>query len=197
MKTATIILREAPLKYVQGDIFGVDKGALFALKNNLTVHMAVGDFDSVNESELNYIKQHCDNTHILNPIKDMTDFEYALNLCNDYEKIIVIGGLGNRRDHEYLIVRKATVDQRITVYDDHNKIYSLTKGQWKISKDDYQYISLFPIENSVISLEGFKYPLNTFETKGQEDMLTSNEIQNDIGMIHIHKGKLLIIQAND
>lgn len=40
---------------------GIDRGSLFLLKNGLSLDMAVGDFDSITEDELLYIKHYCSN----------------------------------------------------------------------------------------------------------------------------------------
>ncbi|MCR5787386.1 MAG: hypothetical protein K6G28_06775, partial [Acholeplasmatales bacterium] len=58
---------------------GVDRGALNATLSSIPLDLSIGDFDSVNDKELSLIKANSLNLIKLNPIKDLTDTEEALN----------------------------------------------------------------------------------------------------------------------
>lgn len=197
MKVATVVLRDCDLSLVKGDVIGVDKGALLCLEAGIPMKMACGDFDSISTQALEDITAVTKRVDILNPIKDETDFSYALSCLDDYEIIYILGALGGRKDHEYLIIRTVMHDTRLKVVDAYNEIYSLDKGTHKVEKGDYTYLSIFPNIASIITLEGFKYPLTTFNTYGHEDMLTSNEITDISGIIVIDEGSILVIQSKD
>ena len=59
---AAIILKNAYLNNFKKEeydiIIGADRGAYFAIKNNFIPDIAIGDFDSVNEEELDLIKKN-------------------------------------------------------------------------------------------------------------------------------------------
>ena len=44
--------------FIDSYVIGVDKGALYCLKNHIKMDLAVGDFDSVNNSEYELIKEN-------------------------------------------------------------------------------------------------------------------------------------------
>lgn len=196
MRTVTLVLGETDLDFVSGDLIGVDGGALYCALHSRIMKIACGDFDSVEEEDIDFIALWSDTVMRLDPIKDETDFTYALGLCQDYDEILVLGGLGGRRDHEYLIVRSAIRDKRIHVMDKQNDIRTYEEGIYTLFKK-HQYISFFPIGDTVISLTGFRYPLEMYSSLGQDDCLTSNEILEDSATLVIHKGKVMLIQSSD
>ena len=51
-----------------------------------------------------FIDKHCYKLIKLDPVKDISDSEAAVNLAKElgYEEIIILGGLGNRMDHSYV-----------------------------------------------------------------------------------------------
>ncbi|MDU1741293.1 MAG: thiamine diphosphokinase, partial [Streptococcus lutetiensis] len=58
------------------DVFvGVDRGSLFLLENKLPLDIAVGDFDSVSQDELQEIQHKAGVFIQANPEKDDTDTE--------------------------------------------------------------------------------------------------------------------------
>ena len=73
-------------------VIGVDKGALYALKCGIKLDYAVGDFDSIDKTDLGLIN---DWTTVikLNPVKDDTDTYYAIKMLKDYSKITILVGI--------------------------------------------------------------------------------------------------------
>ncbi len=181
------------------DYIGVDKGALTLAKQKIVMVEAIGDFDSVEQGDIDIIREYAKNIEILNPIKDDSDSEHAIKkaICLGYEKIIVYGGLGGRLDHEIVNIRLCEAyPNRITFIDEYNKLTALNVGEYEFFKK-YQYISVFSIEKSVISWENTKYLLDhkTLETS---DLLgLSNEIEKEPAKLIVHKGKVLVIESND
>lgn len=196
MREVTLILGEFEGQ-THGTIVGVDAGALVCINKGLALDIAVGDFDSVNEEEFKLIKSKAKETIKLNPIKDDTDFTYAyLNVCNDYDRIYVYGGLGGRRDHEYMHVHTAMRDSRIILMSEQNKIQRLDSGYHIISKDSFQYISFFALTQATIDLKGFKYSLDNKDITPDDTYLTSNEIVDYQGIVTLQSGSVLMVQAS-
>ena len=179
---------------------GVDKGALTLARNGKRMLLAIGDFDSVEESDLAYIKEYSDMLLQLNPIKDDTDSEAAVMYAIEkgYQKIHLYGGLGGRLDHAMINLRLVSrFPETVYLHDQNNFIYSLAEGVHSIDKRDYTYISFFTEDEATISLEGFKYPLDKQQLTNKDTYTTSNEILEDRGIVTVHAGKVTVIQSKD
>ena len=196
MKIASIILNDFNGN-LKGDVFGVDFGAWICIEKNIKMKAACGDFDSINQNQKEAVFSLDIPIHVLPEEKDMTDFEFCLGLCQDYDLIYVYGALGGRRDHEYLNVQFAMNDCRIILMDSHNRMRSIQEGEHTIKKDTFRYLSLIPLEESVISIQGVKYPLNRRLVLKGDAYLGSNEILHDEALITVNQGSFLLIQAND
>ena len=177
-------------------IIGVDKGALYCLHNNIKMDLAVGDFDSVSKEEFDLIKKNNDIIK-LNPIKDDTDTEHALNLVKNYDEILILGGIkGNRIEHFISMLIYLKKFPNLIIKDDYSIIYTIDKNI-EIKKDEYKYISLFSLDdNTIISLDGFKYNLCDFNLKMDNPLGVSNEIIKDFGNIKI-KGRIIVVKTKD
>lgn len=182
------------------DLFGIDKGAFLLAQKGFKDFVALGDFDSIGEEELELIKK-CTNKIIkLNPIKDDTDLEHCLKYLkdNDYTDVEIYGALGGRQDHNLLNLKLIYLsDLNIVAYGQNNKVFNLKKGKHIISKDDYKYLSLFTFEKSLLNLVGTKYPIDIKEINLFDNYTTSNEILNNECGLDIIQGRLLVIQTSD
>lgn len=195
MKEVSILLSH-PSGPLHGDIIGVERGAVYCANNNLQMSIACGDFDSVTPKEKELIKTFTSKFIELDPIKDLTDFEYALSLCTEYDRIYVYGALGRRLDHELVNLFLAYQDPRIILLDDKNRISSYPEGTYSFAKGEYTYFSILPFKEAIISLEGFKYPLDYQHIKPLDTYLSSNEII-DTGILSVHEGHVLLVESRD
>lgn len=186
---------------IDADYIGVDKGALFLLNNNIKMKIAIGDFDSINGEELNFIENNVDNILKFDPKKDISDLELAIDYAIKigYQHIIVTGALGFRIDHTYnvFMLLNKYKDYDITFRDDKNKVFLLKPGVHMISKSHYQYFSFFPLIKSKISLIGFKYELFNKEIDELYNIGLSNEILNNFATIKLDYGKLICTQSSE
>ena len=194
MKTVNIVLRPTSLTLLGEDTIGVDAGALYCLNKDIPMIKVLGDFDSIERKDLERIKENYPKLEIYSNEKNETDFELALRYVTDYDLIYVYGGLGNRRDHEYINVLFICEDSRIVLLDEDNRIQSFTPGKYIFEKNDYKYISIIPLKKGEITLEGFKYPLNHVPIDVTSRFLTSNEI-DDEGVLTLTEGLILVIQS--
>ena len=198
--SVAIILKRCESIPTAEKYIGVDKGALTLARNGKRMLLAIGDFDSVEESDLAYIKEYSDTLIQLNPIKDDTDSEAAVMYAiqKGYQKIHLYGGLGGRLDHAMINLRLVSrFPETVYLHDQNNFIYSLAEGVHSIDKRDYTYISFFTEDEATISLEGFKYPLDKQQLTNKDTYTTSNEILEDRGIITVHAGKVTVIQSKD
>ena len=178
------------------DLIGVDAGAGYLARNGKKMRLAIGDFDSDNELEL--ISKNAQETIVLNRRKDDTDLEAAVNWAKSrYEKMIVLGALGGRLDHEYAALSLLTIrDLPIVFYNYQNKIYRLNQGEYTIKKDGYRFLSFFPLSKGIITIAGVDYPLSQRKVNPNDLYLISNEILENEAKVSI-EGSFLVIQSND
>ena len=198
--SVAIILKRCESIPTAENYIGVDKGALTLARNGKRMLLAIGDFDSVEESDLAYIKEYSDTLLQLNPIKDDTDSEAAVMYAIEkgYQKIHLYGGLGGRLDHAMINLRLVSrFPETVYLHDQNNFIYSLAEGVHSIDKRDYTYISFFTEDKATISLEGLKYPLDKQQLTTKDTYTTSNEILEDRGIVTVHAGKVTVIQSKD
>ncbi|AMC93434.1 hypothetical protein AOC36_05400 [Erysipelothrix larvae] len=191
MNSVNIILRDFDGVLVGEDTIGVDRGAWICVKQSIPMICACGDFDSVTQTQHEHIKM-LTKTYQLPKIKDITDFEYALSLCKNYDHIYVYGAFGGRIDHLLVNIELLKRDARIHFVSDSQEAYTLGVGRHTIAKDT-KYVSFIAIEDSVISLDGFKYPLQKRSITPRDLYLTSNEVIHNDHVITIHKGRVCVL----
>lgn len=178
-------------------VVGIDKGAFIAYQNNIKLDYAVGDFDSISAEELKLLECYT-NVIKLNPIKDVTDTEYALEMFKDYDKLILLGGIfGKRIDHFYAILKLFYKYSNLVIIDDNTHI-SLCDMNEDFVKDEYTYYSFFALEDVYgLNLSGFKYSLNDYFLSHTSSLGVSNEIIDNFSNISFSKGKLLLIKTKN
>ena len=177
-------------------VIGADKGALYCYKNGIRMDAAVGDFDSLSQEERARVCSFAKKTVTLNPIKDDTDTAHALSLLKDYEEITILGGIqGKRIEHFLAILDLLANDDRVCLKDNNSLLNVLLPGDYLLKKDPYRFFSIFAVEDSLVSLEGFAYPLDNFALKRLNPLGVSNQIEGKEGRIILKKGKLLLVRS--
>lgn len=195
------------LRYLINDsnfILCADGGLDHLMKIGSIPDLVLGDLDSITNTGLEYIKAN----NILiekHPVmKDMTDTEIALDcLANKgYKDIIIIGGIGSRMDHtmaNILLLRSQWEKGiHVKIINENNSIY-FVNNKIKLKRRDNYYVSIIPLNDKgiEISLQGFLYPLTNEKLEFSSTKGISNEIIDNYGIINIHKGQAIIIEACD
>ncbi len=177
-------------------VIGADKGALYCYKNGIQMDVAVGDFDSLNPEERARVCSFAKKTVMLNPIKDDTDTAHALSLLKDCEKVTILGGIqGKRIEHFLAILDLLTNDTRVCLKDNNSLLNVLLPGEYVLEKGPYQFFSIFAVEDSLVSLEGFAYLLDNFLLKRLNPLGVSNQIEGERARIILKRGKLLLVRS--
>jgi thiamine pyrophosphokinase len=174
-------------------IIAVDAAVEAIVEQGMDYQMAVGDFDSLNEPSLLHGE-----VIRLNPIKDDSDtakaLEIAFGMSND---VILIGGTsGARKDHFVANLMLLTQYPDLVMMDEYNQITIKSNGTHNIEKKGYDYLSVFPIENSLITLTNVKYPLYQHQLNRLNPLGLSNEIDG-VATLIVHEGKLLVFQSKE
>ncbi|MDE7263154.1 MAG: thiamine diphosphokinase [Anaeroplasmataceae bacterium] len=177
-------------------IIGVDEGALVALRNGISLDVAIGDFDSVDEEDLNYIRSK---TQVIQlpEHKNDTDTGAALKLCKDATRIIILGGIqGKRIEHFIANLMLMETHHNVEMLDNNSHMY-IMDSSFSIKKTEYKFISFFALQDTMISLEGFSYPLTNYSLKNTDPLTISNELKESRGIVTIKGGCVLVIQSKE
>lgn len=187
-------------------IIAADRGMDFLYEHKITPDIIVGDFDSVKNDALSYFKEKgMSDIHALNPEKDDTDSECALQIALDHgaDHIIIIGATGTRIDHVFgnisLLGKAMSEGKMAELLDTHNRI-RMIDNELEIEKNKQygKYVSIIPVcKNNKITLEGFKYPLKDYTFEGFNTLGISNEIVDDIAKITVNEGQYIVIESKD
>ncbi len=180
--------------YEDDFVIAVDQAIPFILKQDIKIDFAIGDFDSLKDHQLlNDIKHQA-----LPSVKDHTDtyeaLAYAYDL-NSIDQVYLIGGLGGERfEHSYAHLLLLQTFKGLILIDDKSTIQLLKKGIYKTGFKGF--VSIFAVKSSIISLKGFKYPLDHYTMQPIDVLGISNEISQKEATIEIHKGQIMFILTN-
>lgn len=176
---------------------GVDRGSINALNYGMKLDYAIGDFDSISKSEYEYLEKNVQNIIKLPENKDLTDTAYAIDYFQKYDEIIVYGGInGKRVDHFIANINLVSKYPNVVFIDEMSYIKSIPMGTTKIF-DTYKYYSFFAEKGSILSLDGFLYPLTNYEFKQNDSLCISNELISNEGTITFSGSGIMVLSKAD
>lgn len=186
---------------------GVDRGSLYGFKAGLSISEAVGDFDSLSDSEWKWLEKKVPNIKRCPAEKDDTDME--LGVLKALEKYptanyYLIGATGGRLDHYLgniwlpLQERFLGIIERFYLLDNQNSIAYFLPGEYTITKEkdkDYLgFICLTPVNK--LSLFDAKYQLDKVDFSYPRS-LSSNEFLGETTRFSFESGIVTTIQSKD
>lgn len=185
-------------------IVGVDRGAFWLITQDVKVDVAIGDFDSVTPEELVIIEKKTKKVIKSQPEKDATDLELAIDFIVKLkpEMVTIYGAIGTRFDQSlqivYLLELLLSHNIRGKIVNETNEIY-VTKSKLIFSTLlPFPYCSVVPIsEKAVVSLSGFKYPLEREVLYRIHSRGISNEIIRSPAEVMVHNGTVAVILSKD
>ncbi|KXT77701.1 Thiamin pyrophosphokinase [Streptococcus sp. DD13] len=185
---------------------GVDAGSLYLLDHRLPLDLAVGDFDSVTELGLDWIRQEAQELVQLPSEKNDTDLEYALKLVFHRfptAQVSVYGCLGGRLDHTLAAVFLASEPDlapfmgQIELVSLDNRVQFRPKGTHQIlRKEGMTYVSFMPADQTRVEIIGAKYPLNQ-DNYFSKKCYSSNEFIGEEITIRVDQGYVVVIYSKD
>ncbi len=202
----TISDYEKIIPYIKGDIYIIcaDSGVFHCLNIGLIPDLIVGDFDSSSYDELSKKETLKSAEFIrLNPEKDDTDTEYALDLAVEkgFKDILLIGAVGTRVDHSlaniFLLEKYSKKNVCVTILTENSLIRFLENDTININKNGRKYVSLIPLSTVTASNEGFKYHLNHEVLHRDSSRGISNVLNGETGSITLENGCALICESDD
>lgn len=183
-------------------IIGADRGALYLAESGYKIDIAVGDFDSVTESEMEKICKNTGELDRLVPEKDETDLEHALKRAFFLPGTIhILGATGTRLDQTFSAINLLKLchdnHREAYIYDRNNRI-RLIEGHAVIRKGRYRYVSLIPYGDIMVnvSLKGFKYSGENIRLDRKSSLGISNEIAGEEAEIEC-RGYLYVFESED
>ena len=189
----------------EGDyIIGVDRGASWLISRGIIPDVAIGDFDSVNPTELDEIRKKVGQVDEHPRGKDRTDMELALDHAISLrpKELDIYGAVGTRLDHTmatiYLLERLKEKGISGVIWDKHNKV-RIVDSRMIVKKDTrFRYVSILPVTDTIdVTLSGFVYDLSRALIRRGQTVGISNEIKREWATIEVHHGHALVIQSRD
>lgn len=182
---------------------GVDRGVLALLHAGIMPKRAFGDFDSIDEQELQQLKMKLPHIDIWPAEKEQTDTDIALEWALEQQatKIRLFGATGGRLDHLFGNVQLLFKgkDGQIELIDRQNVVTLYRNGEHIVEKrDEYTYISFIPLTPiRALTLRGFKYPLDACDVPLGSTLCVSNELIHHFGTFSFAEGILMMIRSKD
>ena len=188
---------------------GVDRGAYRLMQAGFSVHLAIGDFDSLNSEEYAAVRAYADDIQQSPAEKDDTDLELAvltaMTQFPDASDILILGGLDGRYDHEiqifYLVLQTIFSEllSKITLLDAQNVIRFVGPGRHMLRKIPQMtylaFASLTPVIGFSINQAKYDLPKTDFPSNFS---LSSNEFVDKRPVtIDFETGIVAVIQSRD
>ncbi|HZK09809.1 MAG TPA: thiamine diphosphokinase [Clostridia bacterium] len=190
----TVIIGSAPLEealllsYLKeaSRIIAVDGGLNHLESVGQKADIVLGDFDSY-QGELPH------GAKVFSKEKNFTDMQAALALIKE-EETVILGATGGRLDHFLSVLTLMRGRENIQLIDKQNRIF-YRKGSFNLKKEE-GYFSLFPLQDTLITIEGAKYNLDKAHVSSDDSLLLSNEWLGDV-TIKTDKGWVLVVLSLD
>ena len=180
---------------------GVDGGCLKLLEKGLPLDIAVGDFDSVSETDLRQIRTQAKQVVQSVPEKNDTDLELALKATFEVypeAAVTVYGAFGGRLDHFLSNIFLPTDPdlapymEQIQLVDGQNCLIYRTAGCHEIQPDP----AMSSVGQGHLEITGAKYPLHQ-ENYFLKAMYGSNEFLDQPIQVSLDRGYLVIVYSKD
>ncbi|WP_256860541.1 thiamine diphosphokinase [Paraliobacillus ryukyuensis] len=185
---------------------GADEGCSALLHQNLSIDLAIGDFDSISEENVLIVSQKAKEM-IRYPVeKDETDLELAIEhaVALAPNRVLLFGVTGGRMDHTLAnvqqLIRFSQVEIHATIIDQQNTIQLYKPGEYQVIKDNtYSNVSFLSFSEKVtgLSLKGFYYPLNDYSLSWGSTRCLSNKLLSKKGTFSFTSGILIMIKSRD
>jgi thiamine pyrophosphokinase len=182
-------------------VVAVDSGLDHALALGLPIHLAIGDFDSVDPHHLAQAEEAGALVERHPTAKDATDLELAMDaaLAMGPARIHVLGGHGGRLDHLLgnLLLLAAPAYAAVTVTARMgNARLAVVRRSAELSGPVGDLVSLLPLHGGALGVttSGLLYPLVGEDLRPGSTRGISNELVHDPATVQIEHGVLVAIQ---
>jgi thiamine pyrophosphokinase len=182
----------------------VDSGGNCLWEMGIEPDYLVGDFDSIKQEAMDYIKRTKCRILEYPKDKDFTDTELALELAMrlDSNSIVFLGSTGTRLDHVMgnLGLLRACVQNGIDAYlkDDNNSI-TMTDKPLKLKAEPGTTFSLQAFSGTVenLTIRGARFPLNDYRLRTGDPLTISNRFLDEDVEVEFTDGLLMVMFSRD
>lgn len=160
-----------------------DGGYRHAERAGIIPNVIVGDFDSLETSIPKIsVKSFPKN-------KNLTDGEIAVEevLSQGIEEVIITCALGGRTDHEISNIMLLKRYPKAVIMGENVTIKGIGE-KYILSGLIGKTVSIIPIEESVVTLKGFLYPLEKKKLKLGTTLTMSNVVKSNLSEIIVSEG---------
>lgn len=203
-KIASILLskvEEGDLPLIQGDVIGVDRGCSIALKYNIPLTIAIGDFDSLPPTDYQLLKKSGVSLSIFSANKNKSDAELAIDwaIHQGYETLIILGFSGGRLDHQQALMQALFAYKLpgIKLQTPDQTIQYLSKGIHLIHKEEkFEVFSIYTLSQALVSLKKATYPMNKTKIDVNTIYTLSNGwVSQEPVELTLHAGEVLLFRS--
>lgn len=180
-------------------IICVDGGGKWALEFGLTPDWIVGDMDSIGPAELKRLEEGGARKVQFETEKDFTDTQLAMRLAEKEGALAITlwGAAGTRLDHTISNLFSAAdlVKRGIAVrFESPGESIDIIKEPFVVDGSPGETVSLLVIgDKAIVTLQGFKYPLNHTELLSEWQWAVSNIIEEENPTVILESGLLAVI----
>ena len=180
-------------------VIGCDKGCEYLLMNDLPIHLAVGDFDSLDKSFFSRLKNLQIPIEFHPQEKNFSDLELALHAACSYlqtsvpeSKITITCAGGARADFAFtnalLLLNRAFLSFQVSIIEDDHKIYPLQeKKNFTTSTVPGGLFSIAVLGDTTVTIRGAKWDLEKEPVKIGSQRLVSNLAIAEIVSVQLHQ----------
>jgi thiamine pyrophosphokinase len=185
-------------------VIAVDSGIEHAQRLDLPIHLAIGDFDSVDPLRLAQAEAAGATVERHPVAKDATDLELALDaaLALGPRRIHVLGGHGGRLDHLLgnLLVLAAPTYATVTVTACMGRArVTVVRAGAELTGPRGDLVSLLPVHGGArgVTTHGLLYPLAGEDLPSGTTRGISNELVSAPATVHLQDGVLVAVQPGE
>ncbi|KAB3533131.1 thiamine diphosphokinase [Alkaliphilus serpentinus] len=181
-----------------------DGAAKYLRLLNIKPDILMGDFDSIDERDLQWMKNHHVEIYEYPARKNFTDTELAIDYAMELKPqlITIVGGVGSRWDHSIsnmlLLYKILNSGIEGVILNETNRV-TITSSFLELDRINGKTLSIIPITSLVkgVTLKGMEYPLNNYDITMGASIGVSNMIKGEKGSIQLSEGVLLVFQSSE
>ncbi|QUH26223.1 thiamine diphosphokinase [Serpentinicella alkaliphila] len=186
-------------------IICADGAARYLEEINIVPNMLVGDFDSIQLDNIEWMEEKGVGFNKFPTEKDKTDTELAIDFALDKNPSVItlIGAVGSRVDHSLgnIFLLKKILDNKVIgrIIGENLEMYLIEDGV-KIEGEFGDVLSLIPLSIEVkgVTIDNVAYPLNKANMRLGSTWGISNEFkERSIIEVTIDEGLLLVIKTRE
>ncbi len=192
-------------------IISVDGGSRHLQRLNVLPEVAMGDFDSIDQAAMSWLRDNQVPIRSFPTVKDKTDSQLAIDYVlgslpepkADHETVL-LAALGSRPDHvlanQLIAAELARSGWRFALTDGQSWIYTLSSGQ--TLRLDLDVCSDHPLALSVLAIgspaaglsydSGLQYPLHNKKLMPGDSLGISNKVTASPVVIRLDEGTALV-----